>query len=390
MSFTPETSAEDAQSVMELHRQMEQSGQLQDRNRAAQLLKTAEDAMMNVQNAQALGLMNAQEGYDTEIGLQKVINNTRAILTDTQNGDTRKTPAQMTAPENNIGGIDNGRAEGINDSTERNAGLGADEQGGRVPQGTGRDTARGRNDSLEIRRAINAGEVDLRSAKSLEQIVKNAILFDTVVSVKDSNSKMENTAFMHSMYSVYEMNGNFYLLKLFVEEAVPNNGGDPFVRAYQLKDIEKIADLPNGVLSEDGGLTDDKSTTFINNLAGLYLFVKRYDGDFTPAKEVNPVLLNDDGTPRVFYHGAKNGGGFEVFKNWQYFTKQEQYAQRYAKRDDPSAMYAVYLTADKVFDTRNADAATITFAGRIVENGEVGKVAVAVMFLTSTEYTLCK
>lgn len=105
MSFTPETSAEDAQSVMELHRQMEQSGQLQDRNRAAQLLKTAEDAMMNVHNAQALGLMNAQEGYDTEIGLQKVINNTRAILTDTQNGDTRKTPAQMTAPENNIGGI---------------------------------------------------------------------------------------------------------------------------------------------------------------------------------------------------------------------------------------------------------------------------------------------
>lgn len=211
----------------------------------------------------------------------------------------------------------------------------------------------------ETRNHAVKDRISLYALGDAEQIVKNAILFDTVVSVKDSNSKMENTAFMHSMYSVYEKDGNLYLLKLFVEEALPNNGGDSFARAYQLKDIEKIADLPNGVLSEDGGLTDDKSTTFINNIAGLYSFVKQYDGDFTTAKEVNSALLNEDGTPKMFYHGAKNGGGFDVFKNWQYFTEQEQYAQRYAKRDDPSAMYAVYLTADKVFDTRNADAAEV-------------------------------
>ncbi len=51
----------------------------------------------------------------------------------------------------------------------------------------------------------------------------------------------------------------------------------PFSRAYQLKDIEKIADLPNGVLSENGGLTDDKSATFNVSISELFDLVKHYD-----------------------------------------------------------------------------------------------------------------
>lgn len=73
----------------------------------------------------------------------------------------------------------------------------------------------------------------------------------------------------------------------------------------------------------------------------------------------NSPFKNEDGTPKVYYHGAKKGGGFTVFRDWQYFTDKKQYAERYAERDNPNALYEVYLTADKVFDTRNADARKI-------------------------------
>ena len=109
---------------------------------------------------------------------------------------------------------------------------------------------------------------------------------------------------MHSLYSIYEKNGAQYLLKLYVEEALPNKGGEPFARAYELKDIEKVADLPNGVLLESKGLTDGKPTTAYS-VSDLYFFVKRYDKDFTAAREVSSALLNEDGTPKIFYHGTR-------------------------------------------------------------------------------------
>lgn len=39
-----------------------------------------------------------------------------------------------------------------------------------------------------------------------------SIYLDTNISEKSSNTKMQNTAFMHSLYTVYESNGQKYLL----------------------------------------------------------------------------------------------------------------------------------------------------------------------------------
>ena len=93
-----------------------------------------------------------------------------------------------------------------------------------------------------------------------------------------------------------------------MEEALPNKGGEPFSRAYELKDIEKVADLSNGVLSQKGGLTEGKSTT-INSISDLYSLVKSNDKNFkeNPASKV----VNEDGTPRIVYHYTN--GDFTVF-----------------------------------------------------------------------------
>ncbi|MGN0488920.1 MAG: hypothetical protein ACI4HO_06630 [Ruminococcus sp.] len=49
----------------------------------------------------------------------------------------------------------------------------------------------------------------------------------------------------------------------------------------------------------------------MNNISDLFSFVKQYDKEFNP-KPVNPLVLNEDGTPKVFYHSTNEN--FTVFK----------------------------------------------------------------------------
>ena len=148
--------------------------------------------------------------------------------------------------------------------------------------------------------------------EDVHSIIQNAIYFETVISMPTSKTKMPNTAFMHSFYSLYRAkDGGIHLLKVYVEEALSNNEKVVFKRGYQFKDIEKVADLPNSVLSQNGGLTDGKSTAMYS-IADLYNFVKTFDPNFSPAPEVSEAVLNPDGTPKVFYHGSDEM--FTVFR----------------------------------------------------------------------------
>lgn len=74
-------------------------------------------------------------------------------------------------------------------------------------------------------------------------------------------------------------------------------------------------------------------------------------------------IVNEDGTAKVMYHGTPYGG-FTAFKDWQYFTDNKEYADKY---HNPSASsirgrynpatnpqtYEVYLSVKKPFDTRD-------------------------------------
>ena len=52
------------------------------------------------------------------------------------------------------------------------------------------------------------------------------------------------------------------------------------------------------------------------------------------------------------YHGSKSGGGFTVFKGWQYFTESKPYAERYTQRDTGKGLYNVFVKSSRLFDTR--------------------------------------
>lgn len=149
-------------------------------------------------------------------------------------------------------------------------------------------------------------KVSIEAANSIKGIIENAVFLDATVCQHTSMSKLSGTAFMHRAYTIYRSNNKLYLLKLFIEEAISSKSiGESFFRAYQLKDIEKVASIPNSVLSENGGLTGEMKTTTYS-VADLYKFVKTYDKDFIPAHSVSPEALNPDGTPKVFFHGTRS------------------------------------------------------------------------------------
>lgn len=196
----------------------------------------------------------------------------------------------------------------------------------------------------------------------IRSLIENAYLFDTEVHEHHSNNdKNDLIAFDHKFYSLgRDTGGNIALYKITVEESYHDAKNTNERRFHNLKYVEKVATVGGRTAGQSlhgVSTNDDIATDF--SIADLYDLVKRFDREFTAGREANPMLLNEDGTPKMFYHGAKKNGGFTEFRDWQYFTEQKQYANRYAERGNPDALYAVYLTAEKVFDTRDAKAARI-------------------------------
>ena len=76
-------------------------------------------------------------------------------------------------------------------------------------------------------------------------------------------------------------------------------------------------------------------------------------GDLDTAQRMVDEAAKAAGYDLHLYHGSKSGGGFTVFKDWQYFTESKDYADRYTNRDSGTGLYDVYVKSSRMFDTRN-------------------------------------
>lgn len=65
--------------------------------------------------------------------------------------------------------------------------------------------------------------------------------------------------------------------------------------------IEPAGGAPDVKTSSDTMPVTDSTI----RISDLYGFVKTYDKEFSP-KDVDPLLLNKDGTPKVFYYGTSS------------------------------------------------------------------------------------
>jgi len=221
---------------------------------------------------------------------------------------------------------------------------------------TGWNVYAGKTLNDDTRHHSGGNRVNVKSLNAIDYILKNAILLDTIVSEPNTNKKSANTAFLHKLYTLISYDGQLYIAKSTVEEFFNISSNDVARKAYNLKAI-KIEPAGGQIGNTSSSSVPVTGSTI--SISNLYNLVKTNDKDFSAGAAVNPILLNKDGTPKVFYHGAKKNGGFTEFRPWQYFTAQKNYAQRYAERGNDNSLYAVYLRADKAFDTRDAEAKQI-------------------------------
>lgn len=154
---------------------------------------------------------------------------------------------------------------------------------------------------------------------------------------------------MHSFYGVFEESGQRYVYKLFVEEYLNNDTIQR--RGYEIKDI-KIVPTSSSGSNANASFPRPVKVSTIKSVSDLFNFVKQNDKDFNP-KSVSKVV-NEDGTPKVVYHGTSSENGeFYIFDYNQAKKKVGHGFKQYGKGN--------YFSANKPKENS-------IFNGRIIES----------------------
>ena len=221
----------------------------------------------------------------------------------------------------------------------------------------------------------------------LNNILNNAVLVETTSNTKKTQNPTtkgekhkNNIDFYHRLYVPVSLNGNLYVIRLVVEEDKNNIGLQPKLTELYDIYIDKEGLLPP---PSANGKSNGSSNPSIITVRDMLENVKRADNPDVYVKEPkdqiqtkefkkwfgNSKVVNADGTPKVMYHGTPNGN-FDTFKKGaNYFTENEQYADRYqnpsassistGKVVDNPTTHAVYIKMEKPFDTRDSKAREI-------------------------------
>ena len=180
----------------------------------------------------------------------------------------------------------------------------------------------------------------------INDIVKKAVLLDSY-GIAAGKAKSGNTLLMHSMYAVADIGRGPEIIKLYVEEMRDVNSADTTKRAYQLQNIEYQQPSAKGSSERFSPVI---STADIKTISDLHAAVKQKDKNFRP-KSVHPALLNEDGTPKVFYHGT--GSEFYEISTEQIGAREGSFF--FAENPEDAAGYGrnvmpVYLSAQNLAD----------------------------------------
>lgn len=221
----------------------------------------------------------------------------------------------------------------------------------------------------------------------LNNILNNAVLVETTSNTKKTQNPTtkgekhkNNIDFYHRLYVPVSLNGNLYVIRLVVEEDKNNIGLQPKLTELYDIYIDKEGLLPP---PSANGKSNGSSNPSIITVRDMLENVKQADNPDVYVKEPkdqiqtkefkqwfgNSKVVNADGTPKVMYHGTPNGN-FDTFKKGaNYFTENEQYADRYqnpsassistGKVVDNPTTHAVYIKMEKPFDTRDSKAREI-------------------------------
>lgn len=130
-------------------------------------------------------------------------------------------------------------------------------------------------------------EARMASLYQIDDIIENAICFDSQISEANSASKSPHTLFIHRLYGVYKYDNELYLANLAIEEFY-NRGLETEVdktasRVYSFKDIKitpvRLSELNLGAIPQKASMDTSTDVTKIS-ISQLYDIVKTYDEYF--------------------------------------------------------------------------------------------------------------
>ena len=147
--------------------------------------------------------------------------------------------------------------------------------------------------------------ISQKALNNVDELLMRAVLLDSEVSTI-AGKKGPFTAFMHKLYAPFRVNSEEYIAKLSVEEYYTRENNTT-KRLYNLRGIE-IPEASGGLTGEPRDATMHMPQDKIS-VADLFALVKRFDKDFAP-KPASKVV-NEDGRPKVMYHGT--GAEFWTF-----------------------------------------------------------------------------
>ena len=212
-------------------------------------------------------------------------------------------------------------------------------------------------------------------------LVENAVLLDSYT-VPSKKAKSENSVMMHSMYALCDNDNGIDLIKMYVEEMRDPNTNGTDKRSYQLQNIAKQQLSAKG---SGKSLAQSFSAADSYTISYLFKIVKQFDKNFNP--EPSSKVVNEDGTPKVVYHGTSRGGFTEfdtyfylskygLFGNGAYFTESHSIADAYThkgKGKNPQ-IYEAYLNIKNPIDMDAA--ADVNLWNKVLKNADYNEWAV--------------
>lgn len=219
---------------------------------------------------------------------------------------------------------------------------------------------------------VNAKKVRLKQniALHIDEVIAVSQKAEGIGTVTDRNFKHDAASQKGWTYrnaAFEDFDGKRYAFLI----SVPENDTGKFVynvnkfkeRAVKTKrpSSEKITGL-----SLSGAQTEESLNSYYaqnkESVKGKFSLDEAYrnavsSGNVQEQQKLVEQAAKEAGYTKLFYHGSKKGGGFTTFKNWQYFTENKQYAQRYAGGEN--GLYTTYVKMENTFDTRQAEARSL-------------------------------
>ena len=151
----------------------------------------------------------------------------------------------------------------------------------------------------------------------INSIVENAVLLDSYT-VPSNRAKSANSAMMHSFYAIANSGNGDEIIKMYVEELNDVNRDGTITRAYQLQNITKAPMASVRVQRKSHSSLTSTTDANIYTVSQLFDLVKQNDKNFNP--KPSSLVVNDDGTPRIVYHGTDSN--FTVFDRNSFNTNE--------------------------------------------------------------------